>query len=221
MIINLMFQNLQIVIFQSISLLTPMFLSSLMLSISNPGFTFGYECNAKLSCFQSGMIIVCDLVFFFLHPLIMKLRLTALKKYQEGIKKSMDMQLTKKHNQNSATLLKLQEQFNNYKKFELNFETMAQMTFSLILYLYSISSTRTFHSLLSVFDTAIIWKSDRMTTSFYNPTFMIANETCYGMHFDETGNFHLDFLKCIPTDVVVILNFVFSIALFTRFVFHT
>ena len=82
---------LQIVLCQFITLWGPMFLSSLTLSISNPGFTFGYEPDTKMSCLASTFLILMDLAVFYLHPIILKCRISILKKQQEGIKGNRDL----------------------------------------------------------------------------------------------------------------------------------
>ena len=119
---------LQIVLCQFITLWGPMFISSLTLSISNPGFTFGYEPNTKMSCLASTCLILMDLAVFYLHPIILKCRISILKKQQEGIKGSRDLKLRQEYETNSKTLIRLKQQFYSFKKMELNFETIVQMT---------------------------------------------------------------------------------------------
>jgi hypothetical protein len=89
--INFQKYLLQIVLCQFITLWGPMFLSSLSLSISNPGFTFGYEPNTKMPCVASTCLILMDLAVFYLHPIILKFRISILKKQQERIKGSRDL----------------------------------------------------------------------------------------------------------------------------------
>ena len=183
-----------------------MFLSSLQLTLSNPGFTLGYEPEADLSGTESFCLVFLDLFFFYLHPIILKFRLSTLKMHQKGIKKSLDLNLTVEYEKNAKTLLRLTKQFYSFKKLELNLETIVQMTLSLLLYLYSVSSTRTTHSLLALFNN----ESPENNLS--------ANESCFGISMSTGSNlgFELNVLKCIPTTVTIILNFTLSFISFTR-----
>ena len=191
---------------QFITLWGPMFLSSLTLSISNPGFTFGYEPNTKMPCLASTCLILMDLAIFYLHPIILKWRISVLKKQQEGIKGSRDLRLRKEYEKNSKTLLRLKKQFYSFKKLELNFETIAQMTLSLLVYFYSTSNTRTSQSLLSIFskESADVQLSQ--------------NETCLGISLSDESKIGIEvsFLKCLPTTAAIILNFSLSFISFTR-----
>ena len=191
---------------QFITLWGPMFLSSLTLSISNPGFTFGYKPNTKMSCLASTCLILMDLAIFYLHPIILKWRISVLKKQQEGIKGSRDLRLRKEYEKNSKTLLRLKKQFYSFKKLELNFETIAQMTLSLLVYFYSTSNTRTSQSLLSIFskESADVQLSQ--------------NETCLGISLSDESKIGIEvsFLKCLPPTAAIILNFSLSFISFTR-----
>ena len=129
-----------------------MFLSSLKLTVSNPGFTFGYKPDAKLSCCGSFCLSLIDISLFFIHPIVFQFKISILKNQQEGLKASRDLGQSEKFRKNSRKILKLKRQFYAFKKLELNLETITQMTLSVLLYLYSISSTRTSHSLLSIFN---------------------------------------------------------------------
>ena len=197
---------LQIVLCQFITLWGPMFLSSLTLSISNPGFTFGYEPNTKMSYLASTCLILMDLVVFYLHPIILKCRISILKKQQEGIKGSRDLKLRKEYERNSKTLIRLNQQFYSFKKLELNFETIVQMTLSLLLYFYSTSTTRTSHSLLSVFSKESA--NDQLSQ----------NETCVSINLSNESKIGIEVnvLKCLPPTVAIILNFSLSFVSFTR-----
>ena len=192
---------------QFIALWGPMFLSSLTLSISNPGFTFGYEPNTKMPCLASTCLILMDLAVFYLHPIILKCRISILKKQQEGIKGSRDLRLRQEYERNSKTLIRLNQQFYSFKKLELNFETIVQMTLSLLLYFYSTSTTRTEHSLLSLFN----------KESAYDH--LARNETCFGVNLsnDSKIGIQVNFLKCLPTTAAIILNFSLSFISFTRY----
>ena len=191
---------------QFITLWGPMFLSSLTLSISNPGFTFGYEPNTKMSCLASTCLILMDLAVFYLHPIILKCRISILKKQQEGIKGSRDLRLRQEYETNSKTLIRLNQQFYSFKKLELNLETIVQMTLSLLLYFYSTSNTRTSHSLLSVFSKESA--NDQLSQ----------NETCVSINLSNESKIGIEvnFLKCLPPTVAIILNFSLSFISFTR-----
>ena len=111
---------LQIVLCQFIVLWMPMFLSSLTLSISNPGFTFGCEPNNDMQCIASVCLTLMDLSVFYLHPIILRWRISVLTKEQEGIDKSRNLALSQKYEKNAEILDLLNEQFFAFKKLELN-----------------------------------------------------------------------------------------------------
>ena len=111
---------LQIVLCQFIVLWMPMFLSSLTLSISNPGFTFGCEPNNDMQCIASVCLTLMDLSIFYLHPIILRWRISVLTKEQEGIDKSRNLALSQKYEKNAEILDLLNEQFFAFKKLELN-----------------------------------------------------------------------------------------------------
>ena len=111
---------LQIVLCQFIVLWMPMFLSSLTLSISNPGFTFGCEPNEDMQCIASVCLTLMDLSIFYLHPIILRWRISVLTKEQEGIDKSRNLALSQKYEKNAEILDRLNEQFFAFKKLELN-----------------------------------------------------------------------------------------------------
>ena len=105
---------------QFIVLWVPMFLSSLTLSISNPGFTFGCEPNNDMQCIASVCLTLMDLSVFYLHPIILRWRISVLTKEQEGIEKSRNLALSQKYEKNAEILDLLNEQFFAFKKMELN-----------------------------------------------------------------------------------------------------
>ena len=105
---------------QFIVLWMPMFLSSLTLAISNPGFTFGCEPNDDMQCIASVCLILLDLCVFYLHPIILGWRISVLKKVQEGINKSRNLALSQKYEKNAKILERLNGQFLAFKKLELN-----------------------------------------------------------------------------------------------------
>ena len=105
---------------QFIVLWMPMFLSSLTLSISNPGFTFGCEPNKDMNCMASLCLVLMDLSVFYLHPIILRWRISVLTKEQEGIDKSRNLALSQKYEKNAKILDRLNAQFFAFKKLELN-----------------------------------------------------------------------------------------------------
>ena len=105
---------------QFIVLWMPMFLSSLTLSISNPGFTFGCEPNKDMNCMASVCLVLMDLSVFYLHPIILRWRISVLTKEQEGIDKSRNLALSQKYEKNAKILDRLNAQFFAFKKLELN-----------------------------------------------------------------------------------------------------
>ena len=125
---------LQIVLCQFIVLWMPMFLSSLTLSISNPGFTFGCEPNNDMQCIASVGLTLMDLSIFYLHPIILRWRISVLTKEQEGIDKSRNLALSQKYEKNAEILDLLNEQFFAFKKLELNLGGLH------LLYLASVDS---------------------------------------------------------------------------------
>ena len=105
---------------QFIVLWVPMFLSSLTLSISNPGFTFGCEPNNDIQCIASVCLTLMDLSVFYLHPIILRWRISVLTKEQEGIDKSRNLAISHKYEKNAEILDRLNEQLFSFKKLELN-----------------------------------------------------------------------------------------------------
>ena len=105
-----------------------MLLSSLRLSISNPGFTFGYESMADASNWEKAGLVFFDLLFFLVHPIILKVRTSALNKQQEAIKASRNVSLSEKFERNMQTIIRKEKEYYAFKKIELGFETLFQIT---------------------------------------------------------------------------------------------
>ena len=168
-----------------------MFLSSLTLSISNPGFTFGCEPNKDMQCMTSVCLTLMDLSIFYLHPIILRWRISVLTKEQEGIDKSKNLALSQKYEKNAEILDLLNEEF---------------FALSLLLYFYGTSPTRTSHALLSLFNKESA--NDQLSQ----------NETCFGVNLssDSKIGIEVNVLKCLPTTVAIILNFSLSFISFTR-----
>ena len=142
----------QVIFVFFIMLWTPMFLSSLRLTLSNPGFMLDYDPEDKHSkCLKAALILI-DLVLFLFHPLILLVKISSLKMQQEAIKKSRDLNKSLKYNENFKKLNRMENQFASYKRLEINLESMFQMMMSLLLYFYATSSTTTTNSLKSVFN---------------------------------------------------------------------
>ena len=95
---------------------TPMFLSSLRLTISNPGFMLGYEPDAKLSCLETAGLVFFDLALFLLHPIILWFRIASLNIQQTAMKESRDLNQSAKYNKNLQKLTVLKNQFYSYKR---------------------------------------------------------------------------------------------------------
>ena len=134
--------------------LTPMFLSSVRLMISNPGFTLGFEPNVKLSGTKTFCIVLADLALFLLHPIILQFNISSLKIQQKALKKSKDLNYSTKYDKNLRRMIRMKNQLYSYKRLELNLESMFQMTISLVLYLYAKSETTITNSLKAVFSKA-------------------------------------------------------------------
>ena len=103
-----------------------MLLSSLKLSVSNPGFTFGYEFIG--SNWEKAGLVFFDLLFFLVHPIVLKVRTSALNKQQEAIKASRNVTLSEKFERNMQTIIRKENEYYAFKKIELGFETLFQIT---------------------------------------------------------------------------------------------
>ena len=131
---------------------TPMFLSSVRLTISNPGFILGNQPDKNLSNVEKSCAIFMDLLLFLLHPIILQIRISSLKLQQDAIKKSRDMNLSNKYKENLAKIIQMEDQYFSYKRLELNLETIFQMTTSMLVYCYVSSETTTTNSLKEAFN---------------------------------------------------------------------
>ena len=129
-----------------------MFLSSVRLTISNPGFILGNQPDKKLSNLEKSCAIFMDLLLFLLHPIILQIRISSLKLQQDAIKKSRDMNLSNKYKENLAKIIQMEDQYFSYKRLELNLETIFQMTTSMLVYCYVSSETTTTNSLKEAFN---------------------------------------------------------------------
>ena len=78
----------------------PMFLSSLRQTISNPGFTLGYDPEVKLSTLKTMGLVLVDLLLFPFHPIILVFRISSTKIQQQAIKKSRNLNKAAKYNKN-------------------------------------------------------------------------------------------------------------------------
>ena len=129
-----------------------MFLSSVRLTISNPGFILGNQPDKNLSNVEKSCAIFMDLLLFLLHPIILQIKISSLKLQQDAIKKSRDMNLSNKYKENLAKIIQMEDQYFSYKRLELNLETIFQMTTSMLVYFYVSSETTTTNSLKEAFN---------------------------------------------------------------------
>ena len=129
-----------------------MFLSSVRLTISNPGFILGNQPDKNLSNVEKSCAIFMDLLLFLLHPIILQIKISSLKLQQDAIKKSRDMNLSNKYKENLAKIIQMEDQYFSYKRLELNLETIFQMTTSMLVYCYVSSETTTTNSLKEAFN---------------------------------------------------------------------
>ena len=172
----------------------PMFLSSLKLAIKSPGFTIGYECDDNTSNLTISGLVLLDLILFLIHPILLRFRASVLKKRQESIKESRDLRLSQEYERNIAKIASLEDEYYKFKRFELNLETLGQITLSLLLYMYGQSETTTSNSLKAVF------KEDAM---FCRLTMSREESLDIGSYLD------------IPPTYAIVLNFGFSLMSFT------
>ena len=168
-----------------------MFASSCTLAVSHPGFTFGLEPDTDLTELEKAGFIFLDLLFFLFHPMILKLRSSALSNQQESIKESRDLRLSEQYEKNLVKITKLDQGYYGYKRLELNLETIIQITLSLILLFYSKSNTTTSNSLKAIFS-----KEDTIPDKL----------------FKNTSS------KWLTQTLAIIMNFAVSILSFTRYV---
>ena len=124
-----------------------MLLSTIQLSIRNPGFTFNVEPSNDMSDLKVIGLVLLDMLCFLSHPLILKFRSSGLKAQQDAIKVSRNLSLSTKYKENLEKIIKLEDDYYGGKRIELNVETISQITMSLMLFLYSKSDTTTSNSL--------------------------------------------------------------------------
>ena len=137
----------QVVFVQFLLLYNPMLLSTIQLSIRNPGFTFSIEPSADMSDIKVIGLVLLDMLFFLTHPLILKFRSSGLRCQQDAIKASRNLSLSPEYKKNLEKIIKLEDDYYSGKRIELNVETISQITLSLMLFLYSKSETTTSNSL--------------------------------------------------------------------------
>ena len=77
-----------------------MLLSTIQLSIRNPGFTFSFEPSADMSDIKVIGLVLLDMLFFLTHPLILKFRSSGLRCQQDAIKASRNLSLSPKYKKN-------------------------------------------------------------------------------------------------------------------------
>ena len=191
-----------------------MFISSLRLAISNPGFTFGFEPKKKWACLPILKIIgliLLDLSFFLLHPIILKMRTSSLIQEQEAIKESRNLKLSKKFEKNLAKIAGLERDYYKYKRFELNMETISQITLSVLLYLYAQSNTTTFDSLKALFF------GDEITAPQNNSNTSDGSTYSNAYTYLSEINMVLDGFDPI---YAIVFNFTISILSFTRYLYR-
>ena len=145
----------QVVFLQFLLLYNPMLLSTIQLSIRNPGFTFNIEPSADMSDIKVIGLVLLDMLFFLTHPLILKFRSSGLRSQQDAIKASRNLSLSPKYKKNLEKIIKLEDDYYAGKRIELNLETISQITLSLILFLYSKSETTTSNSLKGLLRTVM------------------------------------------------------------------
>ena len=194
--------NFQIVFVQFLLLWSPMFASSWSLAVSNPGFIFGFEPNTGLTEWEKIGFIILDLIFFLLHPIILKLRSSSLCQQQEAIKESLDLRLSKQYEKNMAKITQLDRHYYSFKRLELNWETILQITLSVVLFLYGKSNTTTSNSLKALFKKEITIPDKLSKIARYNTYWLDINT----------------FLDGIDPTYAIVFNFAISVLSFTRYV---
>ena len=188
-----------------------MFASSWSLAVSNPGFIFGFEPNTGLTVSEKIGFIILDLLFFLLHPIILKLRSSSLCQQQEAIKESLDLRLSEQYEKNLAKITQLDHHYYSFKRLELNWETILQITLSVVLFLYGKSNTTTSNSLKALFKdkVRIPEKLLKNGSSFQDPTFATVN--AYWLDINTI-------LDGIDPTYAIVFNFTLSVISFTRYV---
>ena len=182
-----------------------MFASSWSLAVSNPGFIFGFEPNTGLTESEKIGFIILDLIFFLLHPIILKLRSSSLCQQQEAIKESLDLRLSEQYEKNLAKITQLNNYYYSYKRLELNWETILQITLSVVLFLYGKSNTTTSNSLKALFKHEITIPDKFSKIARFNTYWLDINTI----------------LDRIDPTYAIVFNFALSVLSFTRYVLLT
>ena len=218
-VLSLLFQ---IIFLQFLMLWIPMFLSSLRLTVANPGFTLGFEPDAQLACCQKVGLSLLDLALFVLHPIILSIRISILQTQQEAIRKNRNLNLSGEYEKNLTAISRLEAQFFSYKKLELNMETIYQITMSILLYLYAISDTTTSNSLKAIFNREDVTIEEGVFTNKTWSQLSFGNFSFTEIAVDNT--FWSDIPKFLPHIdplYAITFNFVMSFISFTRSVSHS
>ena len=187
----------------------PMFLSSLRLTLENTGFMLGYAPDDQLSGLKMAALMFIDLFLFILHPIILQFRISALDTQQEAIRKSRNLKQSEKYNKNVKNLARMENQYASYKRLELNMETIFQMTMSLLLYFYAISSTTTSNSLKAVFD-------KETTDEAADANILCQETTLFSTFYCQYLLSVPSFLPDIDTKYIIIANIILSFLSFTK-----
>ena len=187
----------------------PMFLSSLRLTLVNTGLMLGYAPDDQLSGLKMAALMFFDLLFFVFHPVILRFRISALDTQQEAIRKSRNLKQSEKYNKNVKNLARMENQYASYKRLELNMETIFQMTMSLLLYFYAISSTTTSNSLKAVFD-------KETTDEAADANILCQETTLFSTFYCQYLLSVPSFLPDIDTKYIIIANIILSFLSFTK-----
>ena len=125
-----------------------MWLSSLRLTIASPGLCISW--NKPDSCKTKWRYHFLDQLIWFLHPILVQIKLSICEKIHEVIVKGNDLTLHKRFIKNIKRRMLLTYHSNNIKRLELGLETIFQLSAQVALLAMSASETRTFHGLASV-----------------------------------------------------------------------
>ena len=138
----------QICVCLGVTILLPYWLSSLRLSLKNPGFSLGLKnvgYTRWIFCF------FIDQLLWIFHPIFLSLQEAYLIIKNQMILKLKDVH-DERYIQNLEKLKQVTLYLKLYKKMELNLETIFQLTGKLILIALVESQTRTTQGLLTIFD---------------------------------------------------------------------
>ena len=126
----------------------PFWLSSLRLSLNNPGISFGLK-NDGLK--QWAFCIFIDQLLWIFHPLFLSLQEAYIITQNQMMLESKQID-NEKYSQNIEKQKELGLYLKMFKKLESNLETIFQMTGRIILLALVGSNTRTTQSLSTIFD---------------------------------------------------------------------